>query len=153
MEQQQHGELAKESDDGNINPALESKRYRFLVNGTMPVLDFQITTGSREAKDEKKQRLILELYNPLASEVFEAKFDTGRVEVDIDGSITYFTTKIDHVNFSLFLGRYLSISMKKSGEVLIKTPSTIKSIEKKIKSKNHRKKEEATYDSLKLQLE
>ena len=119
----------------------------------MPVLDFDITTGATDDNDKDEQKLTIELYNPLAGEVFEAKFNTGRVEVDKDGSITYFTTKVDHVNFSLFLGRNITISMNKSGEVLIKTPSKIKSIEEDIKSKNRIKKQEITSDSIRLVLE
>lgn len=134
-------------------PTLESKKYEFLVNGTMPVLDFEIGAGAVDAKDAETQQLTLELYNPLAGEIFEAKFNTGRVEVDKDGSITYFTTKIDRVSLSLFLGRNLTISMNKSGEVLIKTPSNIKSIEKDIKSNKVKKKGEVTSDSIKLLLE
>ena len=145
--------LPNESESKSQKPKLESKRYEFLVKGTMPVLDFEITTGASDLTAADRQELTLELYNPLAGEVFEAKFNTGRVEVDNDGSITYFTTKIDHVNFSIFLGRNLTISMNKSGEVLIKTPSTIKSIETDIKSDKSKKRAQVTSDSIKLQLE
>ena len=114
--------MSSYSEIKNPRQKLESKKYEFLVNGTMPVLDFDNTTGATDDNDKDEQKLTLELYNPLAGEVFEAKFNTGRVEVDKDGSITYFTTKADQVNFSLFLGRNITISMNKSGEVLIKTP-------------------------------
>ncbi len=145
--------MSKYSEINNPKQKLESKKYEFFVNGTMPVLDFDITTGATDSNEKDEQKLTLELYNPLAGEIFEAKFNTGRVEVDKDGSITYFTTKVDHVNFSLFLGRNITISMNKSGEVLIKTPSKIKWIEEDIKSKNRMKNGEVTSDSIRLLLE
>lgn len=145
--------MPKPSETNEDKQVLESKKYEFLVNGTMPVLDFDITTGATDPNDSDKQKLTLELYNPLAGEIFEAKFNTGRVEVDKDGSITYFTTKVDHINFSLFLGRNLTISINKSGEVLIKTPSKIKSIEEDIRSRKAKMKSEVISDSIKLILE
>lgn len=123
---------------------LESKKYDFTVNGTMPVLEFEIKGGA------EKEHLHLELYNPLSNEIFEAKFAKGRIEVDKDGSITYFTTSTDHVNFSLFLGRNLQISMDKSGEVVIRTPSKIVSVEQDLKSR--RTSDEVTSDSVRLKL-
>ena len=124
---------------------LESKKYEFVVNGTMPVLEFEIKGG------KEKEHLHIELYNPMVNEIFEAKFAKGRIEVDKDGSITYFTTSTDHVNFSLFLGRNLQISLDKTGNVLIRSPSKILSVEKDLKS--HESKEEVTSDSIKLKLE
>lgn len=125
--------------------ALESKKYDFVVNGTMPVLEFDIKGGS------EKEHLRIELYNPMVNEIFEAKFAKGRIEVDKDGSITYFTTSTDHVNFSLFLGRNLQISMDKSGQVVIRSPSKILSVEHEFKSRES--SEEVTSDSISLKLE
>ena len=125
--------------------SLESKKYEFMVEGTMPVLEFDITGG------KEREHLHLELYNPLSNEIFEAKFEKGRIEVDKDGSITYFTTSTDHVNFSLFLGRNLQISLDKTGEVVIRSPSKIVSVEKDLKSRNE--SDEVTSDSIRLKLE
>ncbi len=111
----------------------------------MPVLEFEITGG------KEKEHLHLELYNPLSNEIFEAKFAKGRIEVDKDGSITYFTTSTDQVNMSLFLGRNLQISMSKSGDVVIRTPSKILSVEQDLKSR--KPSEEVTSDSIRLKLE
>lgn len=123
---------------------LESRKYEFVVNGTMPVLEFELVAG----KD--KEDLHLELYNPLSNEVFEAKFGKGRIEVDRDGSITYFTRNADKVSVSLFLGRNLSITLDKEGEVSIRTPSRILSVENDIQSKE--KSETVTSDSIKLKI-
>lgn len=123
---------------------LESKKYEFVVNGTMPVMEFEINGGA------EKEHLRIELYNPMVNEIFEAKFAKGRIEVDKDGSITYFTTSTEHVNVSLFLGRNLQISMDKSGEVNIRSPSKIVSIEQDLKSKQS--SEEVTSDSIRLKL-
>jgi hypothetical protein len=124
--------------------ALKSKKYEFVVDGTMPVLEFEIKGGT------EREHLHIELYNPMVNEIFEAKFAKGRIEVDKDGSITHFTTSTDHVNFSLFLGHNLQISMEKS-EVLIRSPSKIVSVEQDLKSKEH--SEEVTSDSIRLKLE
>lgn len=110
----------------------------------MPVLEFELVAG----KD--KEDLHLELYNPLSNEVFEAKFGKGRIEVDRDGSITYFTRNADKVSVSLFLGRNLSITLDKEGEVSIRTPSRILSVENDIQSKE--KSETVTSDSIKLKI-
>jgi hypothetical protein len=123
---------------------LESRKYEFVVNGTMPVLEFELAGG------KEKEDLHLELYNPLSNEIFEAKFGRGRIEVDRDGSITYFTRSTDHVNVSLFLGRNLTITLGKDGDVLIRTPSRIVSVEKEIQSGKH--DEFVTSDSVRLKL-
>lgn len=128
---------------------LESKKYSYLVDGTLPVLDFEITSGR---EDKETQHLVIELYNPLSGEVFEAKYAKGRIEVDKDGSITYFSTHTDHMNFSLFLGHNLIVSVSRNGEVLIKTPSRIVKVEKDIKSLS-KKSKEVTSDSIRLTLE
>jgi hypothetical protein len=126
----------KNKTNENQRQPLESKKYFFLADGTMPVLDFEITQGkapknSEEAPAPQSEHLTLELYNPLSGEVFEAKFSKGRIEVDLDGTITYFSQSAERVSFSLFLGRSIIVTMdKKSGEVLIKSPSKIVSIER-----------------------
>lgn len=120
----------------SVNPedsfhTLESKKYHFIADGTMPVLDFDIRSGKvPDPESQKQERLTLELYHPMSGEIFEAKFSKGRIEVDRDGSVTYFTTSQNHANFSIFLERNISISIDKSGEVKIKTPSKILSIQK-----------------------
>ena len=137
--------------DGQL--LLESKKYQFGVLGTMPVLEFDITSAPSGENNVERQKLTLELYNPLSNEVFEAKFSKGRIEVDKDGSITYFTTSTDHVNASLFVGRNLQISMNKAGEVIIRSPSKIVSVEQDIKSAAKRSPEDVTSDTIKLRLE
>lgn len=129
---------------GQEKEPLESRRYEFVVNGTMPVLEFELVAG------KEKEDLHLELYNPLSNEVFEAKFGKGRIEVDRDGSITYFTRNADKVNVSLFLGRNLSITLDKEGGVSIRTPSRILAVEKDIRS--NEKSETVTSDSIKLKI-
>jgi hypothetical protein len=124
---------------------LESRKYEFTVDGTMPTLEFEITGG------KEREHLHVELYNPLSNEIFEAKFAKGRLEVDRDGSITYFTTSTDQVNLSLFLGRNLQISLNKKGEVAIRSPSKIVSIESDIKSS--KQGTEVTSDSIRFKLE
>jgi hypothetical protein len=113
--------------------ALESKRYHFIADGTMPVLDFEIKTGKTTDSVPEDERLTLEIYHPMSGEVFEAKFNKGRIEVDRDGSVTYFTTKADHASFSIFLERNVSISIDRSGEVEIRSPSRILSVQRKKK--------------------
>ncbi|MHB1867659.1 MAG: hypothetical protein ACYCPP_01790 [Nitrososphaerales archaeon] len=125
--------------------SLESKKYEFTVDGSMPTLEFEITAG------KEREHLHLELYNPLSNEIFEAKFAKGRIEVDKDGSVTYFSTSTDQVNVSLFLGRNLQISLKKSGEVVVRSPSKIVSIESDIKSQE--KSGEVTSDTISFNLE
>ncbi|MDG6921805.1 MAG: hypothetical protein JRN67_00755 [Nitrososphaerota archaeon] len=126
---------------------LESKKYSYLVDGTLPVLDFEITSGQA---DVERQHLTIELYNPLSGEVFEAKYAKGRIEVDKDGSLTYFSTSAESVNFSLFMGHNLLVSVTRKGEVLIRTPSRIVKVEKDIRSP---KSKEVRSDSVRLQLE
>jgi len=115
---------APSNQDGTF---LESKKYHFIAEGTMPVLNFQIRSGAASGSEE---RLTLEIYHPMSGEVFEAKFGKGRIEVDRDGSVTYFTMGMDHASFSVFLERNVSISIDRSGEVKIKTPSKIVSVQK-----------------------
>jgi len=114
--------------EGQSTQALESKRYHFVADGTMPVLDFRIKGGKVGGEEES---LTLEIYHPMSGEVFEAKFGNGRIEVDRDGSITYFTRSLDHARVSIFLERNIAITIDKSGQVEIKSPSKILSVEKK----------------------
>jgi hypothetical protein len=111
---------------------LESKKYHFVVDGTMPVLNFDIRSGKLPpaGPSSDEERLTVEIYHPMSGEVFEAKFRKGRIEVDRDGSVTYFTTSQDHARFSIFLERNIAISIDKSGEVEIKSPSKILSVKK-----------------------
>lgn len=129
---------------GDTIPKLESKKYEFVVNGTMPVLEFQLNAG------KEREDLHLELYNPLSNEIFEAKFGKGRIELDRDGSLTYFSQKADHVNVSLFVGKNIQILLTRDGELTIRTPSKVLSVEQELES---RTKEGPTSDTVKMKLE
>jgi hypothetical protein len=138
---------------------LESKKYNFLVDGTMPVLNFEITSGGRSSPEAKgqttgvqNQNLTIEIYAPLSGEIFEARTPKGRLEVDNDGTVTYFSQNPESLSFSLFLGRSITVTMsRKSGEVILKTPSRIISIEDKRESM--KKEKDAVFtDSVRLQL-
>jgi hypothetical protein len=108
---------------------LESKKYFFSVENTMPVLNFELKSPPEEAGASTKENLTIELHSPISGEIFEARTAKGRIEVDSDGTITYFSMG-ESVNFSMFLGRSVTISMnRKTGEVLLKTPARIKTIE------------------------
>ncbi|HYB04912.1 MAG TPA: hypothetical protein VED17_10635 [Nitrososphaerales archaeon] len=120
------------STDSGSSEHLESKKYHFIADGTMPVLDFAIKSGKVSGDEE---HLILEIYHPMSGEVFEAKFQKGRIEVDKDGSVTYFTTSQDHARFSIFLQHNLAITMDKSGKVEIKSPSKILSVRREKRKK------------------
>ena len=130
---------------------LESKKYHFVVDGTMPVLDFDIKTG-KVGSTSDDQRLTIEIYHPMSGEIFEARYSKGRIEADRDGSVTYFTTTVEHASFSIFLKRNVSVSVDSSGRVVIKSPCRILSVEKSLQSK---KKSAAIVesDSVVLQLE
>ncbi len=133
---------------------LESKKYSFLVEDTRPVLNFELKSKTtREASDQiAKQNLTIELHSPLSGEIFEARTPKGRIEVDNDGTITCFSTG-ETFDVSLFLGRNVSITMnKKTGEVVLRTPSKIKSIEDQRVSGKASSTEPFT-DSVKLVLE
>lgn len=110
----------------------------------MPVLEFQLSAGN------EREDLHLELYNPLSNEIFEAKFARGRIELDRDGSLTYFSQKADHVNVSLFVGKNVQILLTRGGELTIKTPSKILSLEQDLESKT---KEGPTTDTIKIKLD
>jgi hypothetical protein len=136
---------ARSADSGS-SQILESKKYHFTADGTMPVLDFAIKSGK---VGEDEEHLILEIYHPMSGEIFEAKFQKGRIEVDRDGSITYFTTTQDHARFSIFLQRNLAITVDRSGAVEIKSPSKILSVHKE----KRKKADPANVDSGKVVLQ
>jgi hypothetical protein len=139
----------------NPATALESKRYSFLVEGTMPVLDFDIT-GGKSNESAQQHHLSLELFNPLSGEAFEARFQKGRLEVDLDGSITYFSQSADSVSVSLFLGHSIIVTMdRKSGEVSVRTPSRIVKVERQTQKRNKKSSSASgtvTSDWVKLKL-
>lgn len=141
---------------------LESRQYNFLVEGTMPILEFEITPGAERTSSgpqtsNPNTHLRIEIYNPLAGEVFEAKFPKGRIEVDSDGSMTYFSTGLQKVNLSLFLGHSVSIILEKDGQVTVKTPSKITSLRNDFQSDKKKRRDEATNqpttDSISFKLE
>jgi hypothetical protein len=147
-----------------LTQRLESKQYNFLVDGTMPILNFELTSGGRKAPEGmskinqiEKQNLRLELYAPISGEVFEAKTQMGRVEVDNDGTVTYFSNAAEKLTFSLFLGKSITFTFNKKNNVLsIKTPSKISSIEDNRMSKKNGKRKngsEPITDELKLVLD
>lgn len=127
------------SSGKEIATRLESKTYNFLVDGTMPILDFELTSGGRKAPEGmadinklESQNLRIELYAPISGEVFEARTKMGRLEVDNDGTVTYFSNATEKLSFSLFLGKSVIVTFnRKSGVLSIKTPSKIKKIEDK----------------------
>lgn len=142
---------------------LESKQYNFLVDGTMPVLNFELTSGGRKALDGmaeinrvEKQSLRLELYAPISGEVFEARTRMGRLEVDNDGTVTYFSNAAESLSFSLFLGKSVTVSFnRKTNELRIRTPSKIKSIEDKRAKNSGRRREnqQPTSDEVRMILD
>jgi len=116
----------------NLPQMLESRKYHFVADGTMPVLDFAIKSGKLASSGTgAEESLTLELYHPMSGEVFEAKFGKGRIEVDRDGSVTYFTRSVDRARLSIFLERNISITIDKSGEVEIRSRSSILSVERR----------------------
>lgn len=110
---------------------LETRAYRFSVEGTRPVLQFDISSGKADdGSHAKPERLTIELHTPMSGEVFEAKTQVGRIEVDRDGRVMYFCQSGESVGFTLFLGRSVVVTMaRKTGEVLIQSPSRILSVE------------------------
>ena len=112
---------------------LKSQTYRFTVEGTRPVLQFDISSG--EGQDPPKttpEKLVIELHSPLSGEVFEARTPVGRIEVDRDGRVMYFCQKGEKVGFTLFVGRSLTVTLSRStGEALIQSPSKMISVERK----------------------
>ena len=115
----------------------------------MPVLDFSIKSGKLETTAE--EHLTLELYHPMSGEVFEAKFGKGRIEVDRDGSVTYFTRTLNNARISIFLERNVTITVDSSGTVEVKSPSKILSVERK--QFEREKSDQVGSDSVILKLE
>jgi hypothetical protein len=142
---------------------LESKQYNFLVDGTMPVLNFELTSGGRKAPDGiaevnrvEKQSLRLELYAPISGEVFEARTRMGRLEVDNDGTVTYFSNAAESLSFSLFVGKSITVTFnRKTNELLVRTPSKIKSIEdtRARSERGRRDRQEPTSDEVRMILD
>ncbi len=130
------GKITESKTDVQNRVRLDSKKYYFLVDGTMPVLDLELKSRvGPPAKDPSKtskteqQKLTIELFAPISGEIFEARTPRGRIEADNDGTITYFSNNSDSVTFSLFLGKSLTVTMnRKTGIVIIKTPSKITTI-------------------------
>jgi hypothetical protein len=141
---------------------LESKEYKFFVDGTMPVLNFELASGGRRAPEGmneinkvERQNLRLELYAPISGEVFEARTKMGRIEVDNDGTLTYFSNAAEHLTVSLFLGKSMTFTFnRKTNELLIRTPSKIASIkDARMTKRIDKATNEPTTDELRLTLE
>jgi hypothetical protein len=112
---------------------LGTQTYRFSVNGTRPVLQFDISSETQvKGTKEGVERLTIELHTPLSGEVFEAKTSVGRIEVDRDGKVMYFSRAADSVTFTLFLERSVVVTLRKSGEVVIQTPGKILSVDREV---------------------
>ncbi len=141
---------------------LESKEYNFFVDGTMPVLNFELSSGGRrgpeglkEINKVERQSLRLELYAPISGEVFEARTKMGRIEVDNDGALTYFSNAAERLTISLFLGKSMTFTFnRKTNELLIKTPSKIAKIaDNRMTERIDKLTNEPTSDELRLTLE
>jgi hypothetical protein len=131
---------------------MESKKYFFLVEDAMPILNFELVSGKSAESFAQKQNLTIEIHSPISGEIFEARTPKGRIEVDNDGTITCFSTG-DTFVFSAFLGRNLAVSMnKRTGEVILRTPSKIKEIQDHRVSHGKRNGEPFT-DEVRLVLE
>lgn len=134
--------------------ALETKTYRFRVDGTRPVLQVELSSGDagRGAKEAPEQ-LRLELHSPISGEIFEARTSVGRLEVDKDGRVMYFCTTGERVGFTLFVGRSVTVTMtRETGEVLVQTPSKIASVTRE-EAKADPLGNAPPKDSLRIQLE
>lgn len=141
---------------------LESQEYNFFVDGTMPVLNFELSSGGRRAPKGQKeinkverQSLRLELYAPISGEVFEARTKMGRIEVDNDGALTYFSNAAERLTISLFLGKSMTFTFnRKTNELLVKTPSKIAKIaDNRMTERVDKLTNEPTTDELRLTLE
>ncbi len=149
------------ADQTGAYERLESKQYNFLVDGTMPVLNFELTSGGRKAPDGiaeinkvEKQTLRLELYAPISGEVFEARTKMGRLEVDNDGTVTYFSNASERLSFSLFLGKSITATFnRKTNELVIRTPSKIRSIEDKRVERGGSRNQQPTSDEVRMVLD
>lgn len=116
------------SDDKPV--ALGTGTYRFVADGTRPVLQIDLASGPN-APSPDREKLTIELHSPMSGEVFEARTSKGRLEVDRDGRVMYFCQDPSSVSFTLFLGRSVVVSMsRKTGEVLLQSPSKMLSLEK-----------------------
>jgi hypothetical protein len=117
--------------DQPVPSNLDTQSYRFSVDGTRPVLEFTISAGKAVgAEGIPPEKLTIEIHTPVSGEVFEAKTSKGRIEVDRDGRVMYFSQAPDSVGFTLFLGHSLVVTMtREGGEVLIETPSRIASVQ------------------------
>lgn len=110
---------------------LKSQTYRFKVEGTRPILQFDVSSGERSEPGVAPEKLVIELHSPLSGEIFEARTPIGRLEVDRDGRVMYFCLKGEEVGFTLFVGRAISVTLSRStGEAVIESPSKIVSLER-----------------------
>lgn len=117
-------------ESGDRPTPLETKTYRFAVDGTRPVLQFDLTSGGKDGRPEQ-EKLTIELHAPMSGEVFEARTSKGRLEVDRDGKVMYFCQAPDSASFTFFLGRSVVVSMsRKTGEVTVESPSRLLSVER-----------------------
>lgn len=120
-------------DAGALDPLpLKTQTYRFLVDGTRPVMQFDISSGKgADPAGGMTEKLTIELHTPMSGEVFEARTSVGRIEVDRDGRVMYFAQKGEKVGFTLFVGRSVVVTMTRStGEVVVQSPSRMKAVER-----------------------
>jgi hypothetical protein len=116
-------------DTVEVQP-LQTGKHRFSVDGTRPVLEFEISSGKAEEGGGEAEKLTIEIHTPISGEVFEARTSMGRLEVDRDGRVMYFSQAADSVSFTLFVGRSVVVTMsRRSGEVIVETPSRILSVD------------------------
>lgn len=140
---------------GDEPSPLESRTYKFRVDGARPVLQIELSSGEKgRIINEVPEKLTLELHTPMSGEVFEARTSKGRLEVDSDGRVMYFCQAPDSVGFTLFLGRSLVVSMsRKSGEVVIKSPSKMLSVERVESAHEGKEGESPSTDAVRIVLE
>jgi hypothetical protein len=107
---------------------LDNREYNFVVEDRLPKLNFRILQSTKKSGKggQIEQKLSIEIYSPLSGEIFEASYDNSRIEVDRDGTITYFVRKREKVSFSLFLNRSIIVEFDDKGNtLLLKTPAKI----------------------------
>ena len=111
---------------------LRTRVYKFRVDGTRPVLQIEQSSGPGGGESKEiPEKLSIELHTPVSGEIFEARTSMGRLEVDRNGRVMYFSQKGEEVSFTLFVGRSVVVTMSRStGEVLIQSPSRIMSVTK-----------------------
>lgn len=132
---------------------LETRTYTFSVEGTRPILELLISGGA-EGAGTPPEKLTFEVHSPLSGEIFEAKTRNGRIEVDRDGRVVYFSRGPESVGFTLFLGRTLVVTMSKEGsKVRIETPSKILKMAREQKGGAGGPGNQATSDAIILELE